>query len=482
MGGSAVENPEVNSVVKQSFYTDPSKSTLLKVFYLAWPALILQFLHLIINLWDRFIAGRFLLGDSSSHLSIQSAQTTGQYFAWLISSYSVLVTVGSTALIARLVGSGDFKSASKVVHQSLVLAFLFGLLASILAITFVPFILFLIGLQGVAAQEANGFLFNIFILLPFQMMEAAGIACMVGAGNTLTGLMVLGFVTVLNIPLSFILATGFLGIVQLGFPGIALGTSISHASGSLLVMFLLFRGTSSLKWNYKEKLNFELIRRLLRVSLPAGVDSLGIGVGQFVFLAIINRLGEAAGGAHGIALGWEALGYLSGAAFGTAATALVGLNLGAGQPKEASRCAWAAYGIGAVVMSIMGGMFFFFADAMFLVFCPDPAQAEIVRIGAPVLRLIAFAMPFLASCIIMTSALRGAGDTRVPVLYTCIGFFLLRIPAAFLFARNPADDIFFPELALGLLGAWLAMFIDLFVRGLLLICRFASGKWQSVKV
>ena len=84
MGGSAVVNP----VVKHSFYTDPSKSTLLKVFYLAWPALILQFLHLIINLWDRFIAGRFLLGDSSSHLSIQSAQTTGQYFSWLISSYS----------------------------------------------------------------------------------------------------------------------------------------------------------------------------------------------------------------------------------------------------------------------------------------------------------------------------------------------------------------------------------------------------------
>ncbi len=478
MGGSAVVNP----VVKHSFYTDPSKSTLLKVFYLAWPALILQFLHLIINLWDRFIAGRFLLGDSSSHLSIQSAQTTGQYFSWLISSYSVLVTVGSTALIARFIGAGDFKSASKVVHQSLLLAFLFGLLASILAITFVPFILSLIGLQGVAAQEAYGFLFNIFILLPFQMMEAAGIACMVGAGNTLTGLMVLGFVTVLNIPLSFILATGFLGIVQLGFPGIALGTSISHASGSLLVMFLLLRGTSSLQWDWKEKLNFELIRRLLRVSLPAGVDSLGIGVGQFVFLAIINRLGEASGGAHGIALGWEALGYLSGAAFGTAATALVGLNLGAGQPNEASRCAWTAYGLGAVFMSIMGGLFFFFADAMFLVFCPDPAQAEIVRIGAPVLRLIAFAMPFLASCIIMTSALRGAGDTRVPVLYTCIGFFLLRIPAAFLFARNPSDDIFLPELALGLLGAWLAMFIDLFARGILLIYRFGSGKWQSVKV
>ncbi|MFM7097382.1 MAG: MATE family efflux transporter [Gemmataceae bacterium] len=478
MAGSVISDP----VDKTSFYTDPSKSAVLKVFFLAWPALILQFLHLVINLWDRFIAGRYLLADSSSHLSIQTAQTTGQYFSWLISSYSVLVTVGSTALVARFVGAGDFKSASKVVHQSLILAFAFGVLASLLAIFFIPFILPLIGLEGMAAKEAYGFLFNIFVLLPFQMVEAAGIACLVGAGNTLTGLMVLTFVTMLNIPLSYIFATGVLGFANLGFSGIAFGTSLSHFAGSGLVLILLLRGSSSLVWHFLEKIDFELVTRLLRISLPAGVDSLSIGIGQFIFLAIINNLGEAAGGAHGIALGWEALGYLSGAAFGTAAIALVGLNLGAGLPNEASKCAWTAYFLGAVFMSIMGMIFFFFSEPMFLVFCPDPSQAEIVRIGAPVLRLIAFAMPFLASCIIMTSALRGAGDTRVPVIFTWIGFFLLRIPAALLFARNPSEDMFMPELAFGLLGAWLAMFIDLFARGVLLIYRFATGKWKLVKV
>ncbi len=478
MGGSAT----VSQKEKGNFYTNPNHSSILKVFYLAWPALILQFLHLIINLWDRFIAGRFLLVDSSSHLSIQTAQTTGQYFAWLISSYSVIVTVGTTALIARFIGACDFKSASKVVQQSIFLAFLLGTLASILAISFVPFILQFIGLQGNAASEAYGFLFNIFILLPFQMVEAAGIACLVGAGNTFAGLMVLFFVTLLNIPLSFILATGFLGIVNLGFPGIALGTSLSHTVGSLIVLMLLWRGSSGLKWDCREKADFDILLRLLRISLPAGLDSLSIGIGQFLFLAIINRLGEAAGGAHGIALGWEALGYLSGAAFGTAATALVGLNLGAGLPKEAARCAWTAYGLGAVFMSFMGGLFYFFAEPMFLVFCPEPGQSEIIRIGAPVLRLIAFAMPFLASCIIMTAALRGAGDTRMPVIYTVIGFFLLRIPVALLFARNPDQSDFMPTLALGLLGAWIAMFVDLFVRGILLLTRFSTGAWKNVKV
>ncbi|MFN6051082.1 MAG: MATE family efflux transporter, partial [Planctomycetia bacterium] len=134
-------------------------------------------------------------------------------------------------------------------------------------------------------------------------------------------------------------------------------------------------------------------------------------------------------------------------------------------------------------MSFMGALFFIFAEPMFLVFCPEPSQAEIVRTGAPVLRLIAFAMPFLASCIIITSALRGAGDTRVPVIYTWIGFFLLRIPCALIFARNDlGQGQWMNGLAMGLLGAWLAMFVDLFARGVMLLYRFYSGAWKKITV
>jgi Na+-driven multidrug efflux pump len=111
---------------------------------------------------------------------------------------------------------------------------------------------------------------------------------------------------------------------------------------------------------------------------------------------------------------------------------------------------------------------------MFGLFCPGADQQDIVRAGVPVLRLVAFAMPLLASCIIFTAALRGAGDTRVPVLFTWLGFFGVRLPLAYLLTR--------PEFGLGLFGAWLAMFADLLVRGLFFLARFAGGRWQKVKV
>jgi Na+-driven multidrug efflux pump len=94
-------------------------------------------------------------------------------------------------------------------------------------------------------------------------------------------------------------------------------------------------------------------------------------------------------------------------------------------------------------------------------------------------------MPALASCIIFTAALRGAGDTRVPVLFTLIGFFGVRLPLAY-FLSLPSVDLgllgTWRGVGLGLIGAWLAMFADLLVRGAFLFRRFASGRWDRTRV
>src|SRR5262249_7845386 len=165
---------------------------------------------------------------------------------------------------------------------------------------------------------------------------------------------------------------------------------------------------------------FDLWYRLLRISVPSGFDSLSVVAGQFWFLSIINQFGDVASSAHGLALVWEGLGYLSGAAFGTAAMTLVGQNLGARRPDQASQAGWMAFALGCGVMTLMGAIFYTFAPEMFRLFCPKPEQQPIIDAGVPVLQLIAFVMPPLASTIVFTNALRGAGDTRVPVLFTWV--------------------------------------------------------------
>jgi putative MATE family efflux protein len=456
------------------------------ILVLAWPVLLQHALLLAVGLYDRYLAGRVQPEGEALRVSYQAAQTTAQYLAWFLSSYTVLVSAGSTALVARFVGAGQTRLAVQVTNQSLVLAAVLGLLGTAAGFASVAHLVRWLQLEGDAADFAVRYLQPLLALLAFQVVELAGIACLIGAGDTRTGLFVLGGVAVANIPLSWGLFHGIGPVPAWGFEGIALGTALSHLLGGLAVLAVLVRGRAGLRLHlHALRPDPAMIRRLLRISVPAGIDSLSVALGQLWFLSIINQLGDAAATAHGIALGWEALAYLLGAAFGTAAMTLVGQNLGAGKPQQAARSGWLAFAGGCGVMCLMGALFFALAPQMFALFCPAPEQRPAIVLGVPVLRLVAFAMPALASAIVLSAALRGAGDTRVPVLFTWFGFLGVRIPLAYLLTRSeidlgPLGSL--PAWDLGLFGAWLAMCADLVVRGGFFLLRFAGGKWQQVRV
>jgi putative MATE family efflux protein len=431
---------------------------------LAWPVLCQQYLVFLVSTSDRFLAGWF-----EPDVAFQAAQTTANYLSWVITSYTVLVYAGSAALVARLIGAGDRPAAVHATNQALLLAAGLGLAGTLVGVAGSDHIALLLGLQGPTAAYAAAYLRLLFLGAVFQMIEMTGIYCLVGAGDTRPGLYVLGGVALVNIPL------GWAFFYLLGFPGIALGTTVSNLLGCLVVLLMLARGRAGL-WLRPDLLwpDRELLWRLLRVGVPAGVDSMSVALSQLWFLRIVNGLGDVASGAHGIALGWESLAYLSGAAFGTATMALVGQNLGALRPDRAARFGWTAFALGCGVMSAMGLLFFVLARPMFLLYCPQPEKHEVITQGVQVLRLVAFAMPALASTQIFTAALRGAGDTRVPLLFTWTGFLLVRIPLAYLFTG--------PWFGWGLFGAWLAMFADLMVRGGFFLARFAGGRWQRAVV
>lgn len=469
-----------------SLWIDPSVPVWKRVLGLAWPALLQQMLHLTVNQTDRWLAGNALNLDPDKQLALQGAQTTCFYLAWVVSCYGVLASVGASALVSRLVGARDIRGANLAFHQSMILAVVLGLLGGLPGLVWLDPLLGALQLEGLSLEFARDYLSVTLTLLPFQLLLSTAVASLAGVGDTRTGLWILAGTTLVNLPLAWI---GFRGVGNwqgLGFAGIAWGTGLSHALGTIAALALLWRGRSGLKVLPKLlKPDLPMLGRLLRVSLPAGADSLSLAAGQLLFLSVVNLLDDASKGAHGIALGWEALGYLSGAAFGVAATTLVGQNLGARQPAEATRCGLAAFGMGAVTMSLMGVLFFTNAQGMFRFFCPTEAQTPVVEVGVPVLRLVAFSMPMLASCIIFTSALRGAGDTRFPLLFTWVGFFGVRLPLAWWLSRETVQFLGLPPFTgwnLGLFGCWLAMQIDINLRGVLFLARFLGGKWRRVRV
>lgn len=460
--------------------------SLLRALSLAAPAVGLQTLVLLVNLTGRWLAGNATSATAADQLALQGAQTTCFYLSWMIASFGILASAGATALVSRLVGAGDWDGANRAMHQAVLVAAAVGVAGWLLGGFGIDGLLALLNLDGTAALYARQFLQAMLLLLPFQLLATTLNASLAGAGDTRTPLKIGAWATAANLPLAWIGFRGFGTWPGLGLAGIAWGAGLSQALGTIALVGMLARGRSGLRLQRSLlKPDRRLLARLLHISLPAAAESLSMVAGQMVFLSVVNRLGDAARGAHGIALGWESMAEMFGMAFGIAASVLVGQNLGAGRPDEARRSGLAAYACGSLLMAVGGALFFIFATPLFEFYCPKPEQAPVIAAGVPVLRLVAFAMPALAACHIFSSALRGAGDTRYPLLFTTAGFFSVRLPLTFFLCESVVNIpglAPLPGLGLGLYGCWLAMVADLWFRGLLYARRFAGGRWQSVRV
>lgn len=452
--------------------TVPGSSIARQVLWLAGPVLIEQSLLYLVGLSDTLLTGRYL---SREHLA---AVTVSSYLLWFLGSLLTIVSVGGTALVARLIGQGKRLQAAHVCQQSIALALVVGTLTFGIGWMTAPAIVRALNLTGLAATNATLFLKIILTITPLLACTTVGVACLRGAGDTRTGMWVMILVNVINVALSWSLLRGYGPFPALGFAGIALGTAIGEGVGGLVVLALLAHGRSGLSLNWAGMVPvWSEIRRILRISVPAAGESLTNVMSQLWFLSLINTLGATATAAHGVAIRCEAIAFLTITAFAVAASTLTGQYLGAGRADLASRAARTAWWLGVAVLSGLGVLIYRLAGPMFSVFTGGQ-QPEVAALGVPVLRVVAFAMPALATINVLNGALRGAGDTRWPWLFVVLGYLFVRIPLTYFLAMPEA----WGGLGWGLYGAWVAMLADLCVRAVLVSARFLQGGWQLARV
>jgi putative MATE family efflux protein len=328
-------------------------------------------------------------------------------------------------------------------------------------------------LEGEPALLATRYFEILITALPLMMLEQVGIGCLRGAGDMVTGLVTMIAVNVVNVAVSWSLVSGAGPFPQLGWDGLAIGTAAGHALGGLIPFVLLVRGRAGLR--IERRLlspDVSLMRRILRIGLPGGIDVLSIIGLQLVFLSIVNRLSVDEVAAHGVAIRIESLAYLPGYAFEIAAATLVGQYLGAGNTRQAARSVLVACTASGTLLAVVG-LFFFFAAAPLVGVFLGAQQEGVARIAPRLLQIVAVAMPPLALAQIFTGALRGAGDTRWPLAFTFIGFVGVRLPVAYALAIL---------WRWGIVGAWYAMVADVLFRCMLVSIRFAHGGWKRVKV
>ena len=177
-------------------------------------------------------------------------------------------------------------------------------------------------------------------------------------------------------------------------------------------------------------------------------------VGQLIYTMIVSSLGTVSYAAHQVALNAESFSFMPGAGFAVASTALVGQSLGAELPEQAEEAGKISRNLAVLVMSTMGVVFFVAPRFFVRIFSSDP---EVIELATVCLRLVAVSQPALAVWMVLAGGLRGAGDTRSIMRIVTISFLGVRVGLAYILAI---------QLGLGLVGAWIAMIVDLFLRGL----------------
>jgi Na+-driven multidrug efflux pump len=230
--------------------------------------------------------------------------------------------------------------------------------------------------------------------------------------------------------------------------------------------------------------DWSLIRRILRIGVPGGIDVLLVTICHLIYLRIILSLGNVAAAAHGIAIQVEAFGYMPGGAFQISAATMAGQYLGARDVFRARRSIILACAVASGVMAAAGAFFYLAATPLAAFFRGDH-PGEVVPLAAELLRIVAYAMVPLALMMVLVGALRGAGDTRWPLVLNLLGIVLLRVPLAIYLAYDvitlPLVGTV-PGAGLGVVGAWYAAVADIVLRCLLLIARFRQEGWQKIEV
>jgi Na+-driven multidrug efflux pump len=208
---------------------------------------------------------------------------------------------------------------------------------------------------------------------------------------------------------------------------------------------------------------------LVSIGTPAIVEQGAIQLAFLVFFSIVAIYGTPAYAAYGIGISIVSFSIVVGFGFGIAAATLVGQQLGAGRPQLAIKAGWRALRMALASMVALSIILASAAEdlARFMI-----ADEEVVQLTVSFIYIIALAQPIMACEFTLAGALRGAGDTRFPLLATLCGIFLGRLAPAWIVA------------GLGLSVQWIfaVMILDYGIKAALLTLRFRSGRWLDIRL
>ena len=381
-----------------------------------FPILLGTFFQQLYNTADAIIVGKFV--GKAALAAVGGA--TGNLIN-LVVGFFVGLSSGATVILSQFFGARKGREAAQAVHTAAALALAGGLLLTALGMAFSPSILSLMGTPAEVMDFAVTYTRIYFGGMIPSLVYNVGSGILRAVGDSRRPLYFLICACMVNILLDILLVVG----LEMGVAGAALATVLSQAVSAALVTATLCPSPLAYRLEWRQiRFHGELLGKILRLGLPAGLQSVMYSLSNVIIQASINRFGTD------VLAAWTAYGKMDGlfwmtvSAFGVAITTFVGQNFGARRYDRAKKSVRVCLLMTLGATLVLSAFLILFAEPLFQLFTDD---RPVIRQGLGMLRLLAPTY-FTYICIeILSGALRGAGDTLLPTLMTLAGVCLLRV-------------------------------------------------------
>jgi len=396
-----------------------------------------------------------------------AAVTTGGRLFFALQAILMAISAGTTALVARSWGARNYQEGAKITSASLWIGNFVALMLTVPSIVFSYQIASVFGLNEETTRLAADFIRCLSIFnVAFAINMVLG-ASLRAAGDTKTPLWIGAFTNVVNVILVYWLVYGGMGVEAMGVVGAALANGVSFTVGALIFLYLWFDNKLVVGVGGKGSLAWERLRQLINIGYPAGAEQFVFQAGFVAFLWIVALFGTEAYAAYGVGVNILSISFVVGFGFSIAGATLVGQHLGAKDARRAAKQGWRATRYAAVSMIVLSIVIAMFATEIARFLIDDD---EVVRLTVVFIYIMALAQPLMAIEFTLGGCLRGAGDTRFPLLTTLVGLVGVRVMLAGIFTL----------MGLGVEWIYGALIGDYIVKAAMLVWRFRSGKWKQI--
>jgi len=433
----------------------------------AWPSIVETFLVSLVAFVDTI-----MVSGLGSYAIAAVGLTSQPKFITLIPFFSLNVAL--SAIVARRKGQKDRDSANRTLQFSLLLSVVLVIVISALAFFFADPLMRLAGTQEDTHEFATDYFRIIVAGMAFNVFSLVINAAQRGAGNTKIAMRTNLTSNAVNLFLNYLLIGGNWGFPMLGVRGAAIATVIGTVIAFFMSLASILHRDGFLYLFYGKGSRYHIdkisLQSMWKVGSASLLEQAFLRIGFMTYAIIVAYLGTVAFAAHQVGMNIISISFALGNGLSIAAVTLVGQSLGEERPDLAKIFGRICQRIG-----LMGSMTLalFFATLGRDIFRLFSHEEAILNYGDHIMKIIAVIVILQIAQVIFSGCLRGAGDTKAVALISLISVAIIRPLAGWIFVY---------PLEMGLVGAWIGLLIDQFMRFILTLTRFGSGKWLKIKL